>query len=80
MLVLVLTGLVVGGLARLFVPGPDSLGMAGTIVVGIGGAFVGGLVGRALFGDTNWLGSLVMAVLGGIVLVLPFRLPRGIAR
>ncbi len=73
LLVLALTGLVVGALARLLVPGRDSLGVFSTILIGIAGSFIGGLAGRALFGETGWLGSLVLAVLAAALLVLPFR-------
>ncbi len=75
-LVLALFGLIVGGLARLVLPGSDTLGVLGTILVGIGGSIIGGLVGRLLFGDTTWLGSLVLAVAGAVLLILPFRRPR----
>jgi uncharacterized membrane protein YeaQ/YmgE (transglycosylase-associated protein family) len=79
-LVLALSGLVVGALARLVVPGPETIGVLGTILAGIGGSLIGGLIGRLLFGDTNWLGSLLLAVAGAILLILPFRAPRRIAR
>ncbi|HEX2064197.1 MAG TPA: GlsB/YeaQ/YmgE family stress response membrane protein, partial [Acidimicrobiales bacterium] len=78
--VLALFGLVVGGLARLVIPGPEAIGVLGTILAGIAGSIIGGFVGRLLFGDTNWLGSLVLAVLGAVLLILPFRTPRRLAR
>ncbi|MCU1655414.1 MAG: hypothetical protein JWO57_70, partial [Pseudonocardiales bacterium] len=34
---LLIVGLIAGALARLLVPGPDPIGIAGTIVVGIVG-------------------------------------------
>jgi uncharacterized membrane protein YeaQ/YmgE (transglycosylase-associated protein family) len=71
-----LCGLIVGLIARLLVPGPHPLGVLGTIVLGIVGAFVGGLIHR-LISDTpgtlpggawsGWIFSIVGAV---IVLVL----------
>ena len=75
-LVLAVFGLVIGGLARLVLPGRESIGVLGTILAGLGGSLVGGIVGRILFGDTNWLGSLVLAVLGAVLLILPFRSQR----
>ena len=36
-------GLVVGGLARLLLPGPDPMGIAKTILVGLVGSFGAGL-------------------------------------
>lgn len=75
-LALAVSGLIIGGLARLLLPGPEDLGLLGTIAAGLAGSFLGGLVGRALFGATSWLGSLLLAVGGAVLLVLPFRLRR----
>jgi uncharacterized membrane protein YeaQ/YmgE (transglycosylase-associated protein family) len=49
-LVLLLSGLLVGALGRLALPGPDPMTIGMTILVGIGGSFIGGLVGWLLFG------------------------------
>lgn len=43
-------GLVVGALAKAIMPGPDRGGFIATTVLGIVGAFVGGLIGALLFG------------------------------
>ena len=40
---LVLVGLLVGALARLLLPGPDPMGLGGTILLGIGGSFIAGI-------------------------------------
>jgi uncharacterized membrane protein YeaQ/YmgE (transglycosylase-associated protein family) len=63
---LVLTGLIVGALGRLAVPGPNPMSMGQTILVGIAGSFVGGLIGRVIFGRP---GGIILAVLctAGIV-------------
>jgi uncharacterized membrane protein YeaQ/YmgE (transglycosylase-associated protein family) len=42
---LVVVGLVIGGLGRLIVPGPNRIGLWATLAVGLGGAFLGGLIG-----------------------------------
>ncbi len=70
LIVLALSGLIVGAIARLLVPGPTPLGILGTIGAGIAGSFLGGLVGRLLFGAamTAWL-SLLLAVLGAVLVV-----------
>lgn len=47
---LLVAGLVVGALGRLVVPGPNPMGIFSTILVGLGGSFLGGLVGRLVFG------------------------------
>jgi len=64
-LVFIIVGLVVGVLARLLMPGPDPIGILGTIVVGIVGAIIGGYLWAALFGDTKgieWIGSILVAM------------------
>lgn len=47
LLALVLTGLIVGALGRLAIPGPNPMSVGMTILVGIGGALLGGLIARA---------------------------------
>jgi uncharacterized membrane protein YeaQ/YmgE (transglycosylase-associated protein family) len=47
---LALWGLVIGALARLALPGPDPIGILGTIGLGLAGSFVGGLLGYLLVG------------------------------
>jgi uncharacterized membrane protein YeaQ/YmgE (transglycosylase-associated protein family) len=66
---LAFSGLIIGALGRLAIPGRQPMGCLMTIVVGLGGSFVGGLVGNLLF---NRPGGLILAVLcsAGIVYVL----------
>jgi uncharacterized membrane protein YeaQ/YmgE (transglycosylase-associated protein family) len=40
----VISGLIIGALGRLAVPGPNPMSIGMTILVGIAGAFVGGLI------------------------------------
>lgn len=64
-LVFLLVGLVVGVIARLLMPGPDPVGILGTILVGIVGAIVGGYLWIAVFGNTEgpeWIGSILVAM------------------
>ena len=42
--VLVFSGLIVGALARLILPGPDPMGILATIVLGLVGSFLGGVM------------------------------------
>ena len=72
---LVISGLIVGGLGRLAIPGPNPMSIGQTILVGIGGSFVGGLIGRAIFGADGNSGSIILAVLvaAGIVYFLQRR-------
>jgi len=41
-------GLIIGGIARFVLPGPDPMSWPKTMLYGIGGSFTGGLVGRLL--------------------------------
>jgi uncharacterized membrane protein YeaQ/YmgE (transglycosylase-associated protein family) len=63
---LLLSGLIVGALGRLAIPGPNPMSIAMTIAVGIGGSLLGGLVGGLLFGRP---GGLVLAVAGAALIV-----------
>jgi uncharacterized membrane protein YeaQ/YmgE (transglycosylase-associated protein family) len=70
---LALTGLLVGGLARLVLPGREAIGIFGTILAGIAGSFVGGIVARWLFGAVSWWVGLALAVAGAVLFILPYR-------
>lgn len=50
LLALALSGLLVGALGRLVVPGPNPMGILQTMLVGLAGSFLGGLVGRLVLG------------------------------
>jgi uncharacterized membrane protein YeaQ/YmgE (transglycosylase-associated protein family) len=60
---LIVIGIVIGVLARLVLPGRQRIGMGLTVLLGIGGALVGGIVASALgTGDIfelNFLGTIV---------------------
>jgi len=75
LIMILLSGLVVGALGRLVIPGPNPMGILETIGVGIGGALLGGLVGSVLFGTP---GGLVLAVIAAAVIV--WWIDRGRAR
>ncbi len=63
-------GLIVGVVARAVMPGEQPMGLLRTSLLGIGGSFVGGMLGRLLVGvpASGFIGS----VLGAIVLLLVF--------
>ena len=69
----VIFGLVVGAVARLVVPGRQHLSIGMTLLLGLLGSVVGGLVANALgTGDLfelNLLGSLV-AIAAAVVLIV----------
>ncbi|HYY04699.1 MAG TPA: hypothetical protein VE736_12500 [Gaiellaceae bacterium] len=67
---LVIWGFIVGGLARLALPGPDPMPWYATLGLGLGGSLIGGIVARLLLGTP---GGLVFAVLGAILLLYLYR-------
>ena len=67
---IVVGGLIIGGLARLAVPGPDPMPWWGTILLGWTGSVVGGIVARVFLGTT---GGIVFALLGAVALVVLYR-------
>jgi uncharacterized membrane protein YeaQ/YmgE (transglycosylase-associated protein family) len=63
--VYVIAGAIIGALARLIVPGKQSMGWVITIVLGVIAAIVGGILWNAVFPDNEgvaWIGSIVVAV------------------
>lgn len=65
-------GLVVGIIARIVLPGRQHLSLLATLLVGLGGSVVGGIIANALgTGDLfelNWIGSIV-AIISAAVLI-----------
>ena len=73
----IVVGLIAGALAKLIMPGDDPGGIIVTILIGIVGAFVGGLVvnlfgGAGVTGFNIW--SILVATLGAIILLAFYRL------
>ncbi len=44
----ILVGLVVGVIAKLLHPGKDNMGFIATVLLGIGGSFLAGILGQAM--------------------------------
>ena len=74
----ILFGLVVGVLAKLVMPGKDPGGIIVTILLGIGGALLGGFLGRSLglMADTQQAGW-ISAFIGAILLLVLYRMVAG---
>jgi uncharacterized membrane protein YeaQ/YmgE (transglycosylase-associated protein family) len=69
-------GLVVGAIAKFFMPGDDPGGCVVTILLGIVGAAVGGAIGAQLgWGTINdfSLHSIGLAVMGAVIVLLGYR-------
>jgi uncharacterized membrane protein YeaQ/YmgE (transglycosylase-associated protein family) len=76
LIVLFFSGLIVGGLGRLALPGPDPMSIWATVGIGLLGSFVGGLVVYAFTGDRNG-GGFVVSVLVATGIVYLVRRSRG---
>lgn len=74
-IVLAFTGLIVGALARLALPGRDPMGIGATIAVGLAGSFIAGLVSAYAFGRNG--AGIVLSVLFSTVIVYVIRRSRG---
>jgi len=59
-------GLIVGGLARLALPGPDPMGVLATIGLGLAGSFVGGIISWLFLGHA---GGVVFSIVGATLLL-----------
>jgi uncharacterized membrane protein YeaQ/YmgE (transglycosylase-associated protein family) len=78
LVMLLIVGLIAGFIARALVPGPDPMGVGGTIVLGIVGSFIGGFLGWALFGkdlDDGALqaSGLIGSIVGAVIALLVYR-------
>ena len=65
----IVSGLVIGVLARFFYPGSVHMGWIATILLGVGGSLVAGLVTSRGAADFNRAGCLA-SVIGAMVLIL----------
>lgn len=74
---MIVIGLIVGALAKLFMPGRDGGGILMTIVLGIAGALVAGFLGRALGLYRSGQGPGILAsILGAMILLFIYRMFR----
>lgn len=80
LLVFLIVGLLAGVLAKAIMPGTSNepSGWILTILLGIAGAYVGGMIGNALgIGAGNFIMKVVMAAVGAIVIIGLLRLFTG---
>jgi uncharacterized membrane protein YeaQ/YmgE (transglycosylase-associated protein family) len=67
-------GLIVGALARLVVGGTGVAGCLPTALLGVVGSFVGGLLGRFLFGDQDLLAGYLLSFVGAVLFAVLLRM------
>lgn len=75
-------GLIAGALARLVVPGPDPMGLWGTMGLGVVGSLIGGFLGWLLFNTDASAGAIQFSGLfgsfvGAVIALLVWRAVRG---
>lgn len=71
-----IVGLLAGGLARLLVPGRDPMGCLATMLLGVAGSYVGGLLGSMLLNgeiDLRRSNNFIGAVIGAVIALLLLR-------
>jgi uncharacterized membrane protein YeaQ/YmgE (transglycosylase-associated protein family) len=70
-----IVGLVVGAVAKLFMPGKDPGGFIITILLGIAGAFVASYLGQAVgWYKPGEAAGFITSVIGAMILLLLYRL------
>jgi len=69
-LIAIIGGFVIGGLARWALPGPDPMPWYATVALGLGGSLVGGIIARLFIGTG---GSLLFSFLGAVLLLYLYR-------
>ena len=73
----ILIGLIAGALARLIMPGRDPMGIFATILLGIVGSVLGGLVSWAIWPaerGTFPRAGLLLSILGAIIVLWIYRM------
>jgi uncharacterized membrane protein YeaQ/YmgE (transglycosylase-associated protein family) len=72
---MIVVGLIVGALAKLIMPGRDPGGIIVTILLGIAGSVLAGLIGRAVGWYTEGQpAGFIASIIGAIILLAIYRL------
>ena len=71
---IIIIGAVVGAIAKFVMPGPDSGGFFVTALLGMGGALIATLLGRAigLYGPNQGAG-FIASIVGAIIVLFVYR-------
>ena len=73
----IILGLLAGAIAKALLPGDDPGGIIVTMLIGIVGAIVGGLIASALnIGDLDEffdIGTWIIAILGSLLVLIAYR-------
>lgn len=73
-IITLIVGLIVGAIAKMLMPGKDPGGTVVTIILGVAGSFIAGMLGHALgwyeVGDGP---GIIASVIGAVILLALFR-------
>ena len=77
---LIVVGLIIGALARLIKPGRQRLSILMTLVLGVVGAIIGGLIGHLFNSDTSiWELNVVGFIIAVVAAVLLIGVAEGVS-
>lgn len=72
---MIVSGLIIGVIAKLLMPGRDPGGFIITILLGIAGMFLGSYIGRAVgFYERDQPAGWIVSILGALVLLVLYHL------
>jgi len=75
---MIVIGLIAGAIAKAIMPGKDPRGLIATILIGIAGSFLGGVLGRATgMSDTEGGAGLIGSIIGALILLAGYRMLAG---
>lgn len=72
----IITGLIIGALAHLLVPGRQRIGILLTVLFGMAGALVGGIITAAIVGPGHLIISFIVALVVSALLIAVVSHPR----
>lgn len=73
-IVTLIVGLIVGALAKLIMPGKDPGGIVVTMLLGVAGAVIAGVIGHALgWYETREAPGIIASILGSVVVLGIYR-------
>ena len=80
----IILGLIAGAIAKAILPGDDPGGIFVTMLIGVAGALIGGVIASALnigdLGDFFDIGTWLIAIAGSLLLLVVYRMVAGRSR
>jgi uncharacterized membrane protein YeaQ/YmgE (transglycosylase-associated protein family) len=81
---MLIVGLIAGALAKLIMPGKDPGGIVVTLLLGLGGSFLAGFLGRAVgwYRDPGSGPGIIASIIGALIILGAYRVAigRGLGR